>query len=113
MREERPSQFWHVSERYIRSRRRRVELVYRAGHYLQVDEHSRYVKIEPHHEVVVGFVTAGEHGKHVKGTLGPFGCIVESWSPRVRQSKVEKGVDWLADAFVGTPYLPVEFLEAA
>jgi hypothetical protein len=112
MRSERPSQFWHVSERYIRATRRQVDLKYQAGLYL-LETDGRWARLPAHCEVVVGFVTAGERGKTVKGVLGPGPCVVASWDSRVRQSKVDRGVDWLAEAFSGTPYLPVEFLEAA
>jgi hypothetical protein len=112
LREERVSQYWHLCERYIKADRRQKELVYRAGEYL-VRNGARYERLPAHCEVIVGFVTVGERGKHPKGTLGPGPCLVEFWQPKVRRQKVEHAVDRLVDTFRGTPYLPDEMFEAA
>jgi hypothetical protein len=108
MRGERAALFWHVSERYIRCRRRQVELLFRGGEFLKPDR-ARWVRLDPCEDVAIGFVTEGDRGK-TKQTLGPGPCVVVSWDQGVLPSVVEAGVDWLVDAFRGEPYLPLDML---
>jgi hypothetical protein len=108
MRGERAALFWHVSERYIRCRRRQVELLFKGGEFLKPDR-ARWVRLDPCEDVAIGFVTEGDRGK-TKQTLGPGPCVVVSWDAAVLPMVVEKGVDYLVDVFRGEPYLPLDML---
>jgi hypothetical protein len=110
MRDERPSQYHHLGERYLRCQRRQKTLLFKAGEYMKPDG-NRWVKLGPNEDVAVGFVTEGTRGK-TSQTLGPADCVVVSWAGHVRRQKVERAVDWLVDVFDGDPFLPDAFLEA-
>lgn len=87
MRQERRSQWWHVSERYIR-----------AEHVL------RDVKVK-------------RRTKHGKTVTVVERQVVTSYHPGVRLEKVRRGVAWLADEWdarrIGEPMLPRDVQVAA
>lgn len=85
MREVRPSQHWHVSERYIRA------------------------------TSVVRDVPAKRKTKHGKTVTVVERRVIVQWNPAVRAHKVELGIAWLASrwALVHEPMLPSELLVAA
>lgn len=85
MRSERRSQWWHVTERYIRCQR------------------------------VQRVITEKRRTKAGKTVMVPVDRIVTSWHPGVRQEKVRRGVAWLADNWrLGhEPMIPKELLVAA
>lgn len=92
MRDERPSQWWHVTERYLRCDDRIMEVAVRKGR----------PKLPPHVEVVAGAPMSGQKTARLR---------VHVWSPAVRAEKVRRGLEWLADEFRGEPYLPVEMTD--
>lgn len=85
MRSERPSQWWHVSERYLRSSR------------------------------VTRDVRVRRRGKNGKSAWVIERQVVDVFSPSVRLEKVRRGVRWLADEWglPLEPMLPRELLVAA
>lgn len=87
MRGERPSQWWHVSERYIRA------------------------------QSALKDVPVKRRTKHGKPVTVVERQVVTTWHPGVRLEKVRKGVEWLADSWdarrVGEPMLPAAVMVAA
>lgn len=87
MQVERRSQWWHVSERYLRAQSALKDV--------QVRRKTK-------------------HGKTVTVTERQ---VVVTWSPAVRLEKVRRGVEWLASSWderrVGEPMLPAELQVAA
>ena len=105
MRDERRKQYWHVSQRYIGSVRRQIQLAHRQG---------RYLGLTPHEAVISGFAgpydplwDAGPQGIQRKGTATGY-AVVECWLPQVRREIVRAGCEWIASAFTTEPYLPDE-----
>ena len=98
MRTERKSQWWHLTERYIRAQEALVEcrVVKKRG--------QAVIKLPPHCELAAGAPIVGE--RVVKAR-------VRRWVPEVDNQKVRRGLEWVADTFRGEPFLPVEFTEAA
>lgn len=98
MRVERKSQWWHLTERYIRAQEALVEcrVVRKRG--------QAVIKLPPHCELAAGAPIVGE--RVVKAR-------VRRWVPEVDNGKVRKGLEWVADCFRGEPFLPVEFTETA
>lgn len=86
MRGERPSQWWHLTERYLRceSRSKRVK----------VDKRGRLEKLGPYCEAL-------GHGVRPPDLLrgGEVLVVVESWQPAVRPQKVRLAVRWLVVEF--------------
>ncbi len=92
MRDERRSQWWHVTERYLRCEDRVID----------VHVHNGRPRLPPHTEVAAGAVQTKERTARLR---------VRVWSPAVREEKVRRGLGWLADEFRGEPYLPVEMTD--
>jgi hypothetical protein len=85
LREERPIQWWHLTERYLRCdvRAQRVR-----------SYKGRIVKLGPYREAL-------GHGVRPPDLLkgGEVLVVVETWRPEVRLEKVRRGVSWLAVNF--------------
>lgn len=112
MREERRSQWWHVTERYIRAERSKKTLTLKGG---------RWYGLEPH-EAVVGvpggwtLALATERSKKTrKGD--DLQVTIARWNSAVRAHKVTLGVAWIADQWdarrIGEPMLPAAVMAAA
>lgn len=105
----RPSQAWHLTERYFRCQRSTQTVRFLRG---------RFVGLQPHCEVVGRpggweLVLAEQRQKRTQ-TPTEMRAIVVTWNPAVRMQKVEAGVQWLADqwALQHEPFLHVEKLAA-
>lgn len=88
MKVERPSQWWHVSERYLRSQRSSKTVLWWQGRW----------QLPAHHEVVAqpgGWTLELARGKKRRAPQ-EFRVAVVSWSPAVRAQKVRLGLAWLA-----------------
>jgi hypothetical protein len=98
LREERKSQYWHVTQRFIYAEAVTLEVP------VKRDRNGNVVfKLPPNTELVAGAGSVGD--KKAKARC-------RRWLPGVRKEKVKLGVAWLAKSFNGEPYLPKE-LEAA
>ncbi len=94
MRDERRSQWWHVTERYLRCEERMAKVPVKKGR----------PKLPPHSEIAAGAPEIGSTTARLR---------LRVWSPSVREEKVRRGLQWLADEFRGEPYLPVEMTSLA
>lgn len=96
---ERPSQWWHVTERYLRCEHRVIEVRAVRRRNGQVD-----FKLPPHTELEAGAPSIKDSTARVR---------VAQWSSAVRAEKVRRGIEWLAESWPAgsEPYLPAEFLE--
>ena len=96
MKEDRPSQRWHVLERYTRCDRRRMKVRFVGGK-----------AILPAHHALIGDTLRGKGTRAV--TVEER--IVEAWDPSVRLERVRRGVAWLAVSFRGSPQLPKDLMD--
>ena len=96
MRSERRSQWWHVTERYLRSSVRVIEVPVKNGR----------VKLPPHTTHLAGGIQRGDKTARL---------TVKTWNPAVRAEKVRRGVAWLAIGWSlpHEPMLPNELLAVA
>ena len=94
MRDDRPKQYRHLSERYIKPSSRTLQLEFRKGK----------PRLPPHCELAAGAAISGEKNARVR---------IREWPAWVKQVEVDKGVRYLSEAFRGEPFLPREFQEAA
>ncbi len=94
LRDTRPTCYWHLCERFIRTQDLTLELPVRRGR----------VKLPPHTEVAAGHVSIGAKTAKLR-------C--RRWSSSVREQKVRLALAWLVREFRGMPFLPLEFTELA
>jgi hypothetical protein len=87
LREERPSQWWHVTERYLRCEVRVVRVKSRKG---------QIQKLGPYREVLRK--GAGTRPPDLLNS-GDVLVVVEVWSPKVRLERARRGVTSLAVNF--------------
>lgn len=110
LRAERPKQYWHLTQRYLKAQERQVELTFRAG---------RYAGLLPNEAVLKGFAGSfdpiwPEPGRDRAAKGAPSGeAIVQRWDPNVRREVVRRAVATIDEWFPGSPYLPKEMLAAA
>ena len=84
-----PRLYWHVAERYLRTRRK------------QVRDHCP-VCCRPTDSVHTHYVGG------LRQRFKPTDVIVEVWHPRVDMARVGEGVDWIVAEHRGCPMLPPE-----
>lgn len=88
LRTERPTQYWHLCERYVRCATKQIEVPMQNGK----------PKLPPHTELAA----IRETGRRYTTVM------VKQWTPAVRAEKVRKAIDYIASEFKGEPYLPAE-----
>jgi hypothetical protein len=96
-RDRQPVSYWHLAERYIRCRRRHLDVKVVNGRY-QLPSY-----------------TAAQYdnsGRFKGKTLTVKDVQVETWNPAVRLGKVDRALDFLSHQFRGAPTLPREILDA-
>ena len=90
MRAERPAEYWHVAERYLRCTRRQTVGCPECGQWTPENiRHRHYI-----------------NGRHQKVERGPI--IEERWHRKVDAVSLERGLDYLSTEFRGEPFLPDE-----
>jgi hypothetical protein len=95
MRTERRSQWFHVTERYLRCTERVAEVrVVRT-------KRGPELKLPPHSELGAG-------APEIAGATARVRLVV--WKPEVRMEKVRRGLEYVSAEFRGEPFLPAEFL---
>jgi hypothetical protein len=106
MSRERPKKFFHVRSRYLDSNRRQCELVFRAGRYVGLNAFEAVLKgfAGPYDPL---FPPVRANDREARGMPSGW-CVVDAWRPEVRRQEVKLGVMWLAQEFVGEPYLFVD-----
>lgn len=87
----RPSQNWHLRERYIRAQDVRITVTVKNGN----------LRIPAHHTLIAGAANTGERKANIR-------C--RRWNPAVRQHKVDLALDYLAHRYQGEPYLHPDML---
>lgn len=107
MRAERPSQWWHVRERYLLCRKVRRRDVPRFKGQWRVRSNEAVV-FPAGWDVSV----LDEQSRRRSRPVTVAHAIVVVWDPAVRQEKVRRGVTWLAEhwGLDGEPSLPREVL---
>lgn len=93
MRAERPAEYWHVAERYLRCTRRQT---------MGCPECRQYTREGIRH---VHYVNG--RGQKVERTR----IIEERWNPRVSEYALSRGLDYLSTEFRGEPFLPKAIYE--
>lgn len=101
MRTEAQSLHWHLSERYLRSTRK-PQPVTRTGNRWTI--HTN--------QAVIGEDTTKKRKGKYRGEVTET-RIVETWNPKVRQGKVDRGLDWLTRHWRGHCRLPTDLTQAA
>jgi hypothetical protein len=95
MRPVRPSQWWHLTERFLRCQDRVAEVrVVRS-------KRGPELKLPPHSELGAG-------APEIAGATARVRLVV--WDPSVRMEKVRRGLEYVSSEFRGEPFLPAEFL---
>lgn len=94
LRAERPGQYWHVCERYLRCERKVIEAKVKKGK----------PTLPQHCELAGGLASIGASTARVS---------VFRWDERVRMEKVRAGVEFLVEHFPVEPQLPLDFLAVA
>jgi hypothetical protein len=96
MREERPSQWWHLTERFLRCQDQVAEVrVFRT-------RKGPEFRLPAHCELGAGAPQIAGHTARVRLVV---------WSSSVRMEKVRRGLEYVSQQFRGDPFLPQEFLE--
>jgi hypothetical protein len=102
LRQAEPELYWHLSERYLRSLRRRARMR-RSG--------NRWCGLRRNEAIVVGDPGGTKTGRRMAGSV-TLDVLLERWDAAVRPEKVDQAIDWLALDFQGSPMLPREVYEA-
>lgn len=92
LRTERPSQWWHVTERYLRCDARARNITARKTHSGRL--------IIPEHPFGIHSEAIGEGIRLVDSiTANAMRVHVETWSPQVRNEKASRGIRYLSQRF--------------